>query len=153
MIKTFRGILADGGQDKIRLSTKKGKIGYRIIKFSLFPQGVGNVTQESVVTVMKVATASVPTSLATTDLTDQNILAVGAFTVGSGVGSYQTSPAYNYVIFDQEIFNQDIFIIHTDNNGASDINYYLELEVVNLTDNAASVSTLRDIRLNPQVGA
>ena len=30
MIKTFRGILADGDQNKIRLTTKKGKIGYKI---------------------------------------------------------------------------------------------------------------------------
>ena len=33
MIKTFKGTIADDGQDKIRLSTKKGKIGYRIIHF------------------------------------------------------------------------------------------------------------------------
>jgi len=153
MIKTFRGILADGGQDKIRLSTKKGKIGYRILKFDLFPTIVGDVTQESVLTIMKVSTASVPTTGATTDLTDQNILAVGAFTVGSGTASYQQSPSYSYIIFDNEIFNQDIYAIHTDNGGTNALNYYLELETVNLTDNAAAVSTLRDIRLNPQVGA
>jgi len=55
------------------------------------------------------------------------------------------------IIFDREVFNQDIYIT----NGAGDsaslgVNYYLELETINMTDNAAAVSTLRDIRLNPE---
>jgi len=33
VVKTFRGLLADGGQDRIRLSTIKGKVGYKIAKF------------------------------------------------------------------------------------------------------------------------
>ena len=37
MIKTYRGNLADGGQDRIRLKTLKGEIGYKIIKFQAFP--------------------------------------------------------------------------------------------------------------------
>ena len=59
-----------------------------------------------------------------------------------------------HTIFEQEIFNQDIYITHQDSGaGTLAVNYYIELETMSLTDNAATVSTLRDIRLNPQVGA
>jgi hypothetical protein len=44
-------------------------------------------------------------------------------------------------------------VTHKDNNTGEKCNYYIELEMFDLTDNAAAVSTLRDIRLNPQVGA
>jgi len=57
------------------------------------------------------------------------------------------------IIFDKEMFNQDIFITCAVITGSDEANYYLELETMPLTDNAAVVSTLRDIRLNPQVGA
>ena len=45
MIKTFRGLLAHGGQDRIRLSTIKGKVGYRIKKFQLMPQDANEDTE------------------------------------------------------------------------------------------------------------
>ena len=147
MIKTFRGILEDGGQDKIRLTTKKGKIGYRIKKFLVMPEQPGNTAQESVVKIFKIKQTTVPTASATIDLSDGNLLAVG----------YQdlNTQSLTVIIFEQEIFNQDIFITYTDNGGGTneDCNYYVELETMTLTDNAAAVSTLRDIRLNPQVGA
>ena len=38
VVKTFRGLLADGGQDHIRLQTIKGKVGYRIVKYQLMGQ-------------------------------------------------------------------------------------------------------------------
>jgi hypothetical protein len=147
MIKTFRGILEDGGQVKVRLSTKKGKIGYKIKKFLLMPEQPGNTAQESVVKIFKIKQTTIPTSGATVDLSDGNLLAVG----------YQdlNTQSMTVIIFEQEIFNQDIFITYTDNGGGAneDCNYYLELETINMTDIATAVSTLRDIRLNPQVGA
>jgi len=48
MIKTFRGLLADGGQDRIRLSTIKGKVGYKIAKFEGFPNTPGVTDYESI---------------------------------------------------------------------------------------------------------
>ena len=146
MIKTFRGLLGDDSQDKIRLSTKKGKIGYRIHKFQLMFDKPGTESVENVVKIFKVIQSSVDGLI---DFSDGNLLAA-SFLSGSTSATY---PEDITTIFDQEIFNQDIYITHADVAGANSVNYYLEVEVMSLTDNAAAVSTLRDIRLNPQVGA
>jgi len=146
MIKTFRGLLPDGGQDIIRLSTKKGKIGYRVKNFMLFANAPGTDDYEHVVKLFKVIQSSVT---GTVDFSDGNLLAAG-YLEGSGSAAYSDQ---QMIMFEHEIFNQDIFITHDTIVGASPVNYYLELETMPLTDNAAAVSTLRDIRLNPQVGA
>ena len=147
MIKTFRGLLADGGVDKIRLSTKKGKIGYRIKRLDVIQEKPGTQNAESIVTINKIDF----TPLDTIDLSNGNILGV-AFYGGPQVAT--AYPIQQVIIFDQEVFNQDIYIGAQDIAGeASKTNYYLELETINMNDNATAVSTLRDIRLNPQVGA
>jgi len=146
MIKTFRGKLADGGQDRIRLSTKKGKIGYKVISLEVFP-GASFQDQESQITIFKVKQTSVATASPTIDLSDGNVLAV-AMWKSAATGS--AGAFTHHIMFEQEVFNQDIYITHTDHSGTQTLNYYLELETMNMTDNAAAVSTLRDIRLNPQ---
>jgi hypothetical protein len=147
MIKTFRGLLPDGEQQRIRLSTKKGKIGYRIVKFQIIGNDPGNKDQESVVKIFKVAQSSVT---GTIDFSDGNLLGTAFWAIfATGPTEGNDGP----VIFEQEVFNQDIFVTHKDNNTGEKCNYYIELEMFDLTDNAAAVSTLRDIRLNPQVGA
>jgi len=146
MIKTFRGILSDNTQNRIRLSTKKGKIGYRIIKFQVIAYDMPGTAMESVCSVFKVKqTGTMPLTI---DFADGNLLACAYF---SGGATASTS-LDEVIIFDQEIFNQDIYITHNDAQDAGALNYYLELETTTLSDNAAAVSTLRDIRLNPQVG-
>ena len=147
MIKTFRGILPDNTQNRIRLSTKKGKIGYRIVKFQVIAYDMPGTAMESVCSVFKVKqTGTMPLII---DFADGNLLATAYFSGGAS-----TSISLDEVIiFDQEVFNQDIYITHNDAQNAGALNYYLELEVMTLSDNAAAVSTLRDIRLNPQVAA
>ena len=145
MIKTFRGILADAEQEKIRLSTKKGKIGYKITKFQIIPKSPFEKDQESVVKIFKVSQSTVTDEI---DFSDGNLLAAAIITNENIPGTGYMMPMQ--VIFEQEIFNQDIYITHRDQDASESCNYYLELEVVSLTDNAAAVSTLRDIRLNPE---
>jgi hypothetical protein len=72
-----------------------------------------------------------------------------------GVALWQKSSgnAYNptdSVIFDNEIFNQDIYITQSDVEGAtaSSCNYYIELEQMDLALDEATVATLKDIRNN-----
>jgi len=143
VVKTFRGLLANGGQDRIRLSTIKGKVGYRIRKFQM----MGNVTVSATATVdhvMKVyhhEQSTVPSSGATIDLTDSNILAVGLLSLGSTYGEYS-----QVIIFDQVTFNQDIYITQTDNDGTDSCNYYIELEVIPLDAAGAEYTTLKDMR-------
>jgi len=146
MIKTFRGLLLDDEQNRIRLSTKKGKIGYRIIKFQIFSYAPGVKQSEHVVKIFKVKQTTV-TGLV--DFSDGNLLGAAYLET---TDSPTTPDNPQNTIFEQEVFNQDIFITQADANGSDPCNYYLELETMSLTDNAASVSTLRDIRLNPQVG-
>jgi hypothetical protein len=146
MIKTFRGMLPDQGQSRIRLSTKKGKTGYKIIKFEIMPNAMGTVIQQSMVKLYKITQTSVDGLV---DFTDGNLLAAAFIGNDTSTHAYPPSPS---IIFDQEIFNQDIYVTHFDTKTGEACNYYLELETINMTDNAAAVSTLRDIRLNPQVG-
>ena len=143
MIKTFRGILADGAQDTIRLSTKQGKIGYRIVKFNIFPNLPGTSDVESTLQVFKVKQSSVSTTQALVDFADGALIAVAYMAEGSGADQ---GPLVSHVVFDQEIFNQNIYVTHTDTAGSRLANYYLELEVMSLNDNEATVSTLMDIR-------
>ena len=150
MIKTFRGILADNSEDIIRLSTKKGKIGYQIKKFQLMNRDAGEAAHEmeSTVKIYKITQTTIDTIV---DFSDGNLLGAGQIGSHASFGAY---PQSTIIVFDLEIFNQDIFITHKNNHSdVAPCNYYLELEVINLSDNAAVVSTLRDIRLNPQVGA
>ena len=142
MIKTFRGLLADGGQDKIRLSTKKGKIGYKIINFQVMGEEPGEAAMEHTLKIFKIEQTSVTNTI---DFSDGNLLAMAY--IQDDAGAHY--PASVQVMFEQEIFNQDIYITHVDTNAALPCNYYLELETIDLSDNAAAVSTLRDIRLNP----
>jgi hypothetical protein len=145
MIKTFRGNLANDGQDHIRLSTKKGKVGYRIIKLEIMPVDA-NTTTEAVVKIFKITQTSVTTAI---DFSDGNLLAAVVINDSTDPGQ----PPSTAIMFEHEIFNQDIFITQKGHDATPNINYYLEIETMPLTDNAAAVSTLRDIRLNPQVGA
>jgi len=147
MIKTFRGIIPDGGQIKIRLSTKKGKIGYRIHKFQIMSNSPTTASAESTVMIFKVKQVSVGY---TVDFSDGNLLAVAVWSTNA---TAEANPEDSTIIFDRELFNQDIYLTHDTTTGSEKCNYYLELETENMTDNATLVSTLRDIRLNPQVGA
>jgi len=143
MIKTFRGILADGGQDRIRLSTIKGKVGYRIAKFRLFPNQPGQQTVENTLMIWNTEQASVSLTAAVVDFTDSNLLGVGTFHETHADNLVTT----DIVVFDREIFNQDIYITHTDTSGgAIPCNYYLELEVIPLDDAGAEYTTLKDLR-------
>jgi len=144
MIKTFRGLLADGGQDQIRLQTIKGKVGYRIVKFqimSYLPTSGGH--KEHVVQIWKSEQTSVPTAApAPINFTDSDLLAA-AWSLSSDSPAYATTQD---VIFDNEMFNQDIFVTHTDTDGTDTCNYYLELEVIPLDDAGAEYTTLKDMR-------
>ena len=147
MIKTFRGMMEHNTIQKIRLSTKEGKIGYKIVKFQMMSNSPASVAVEAIMKIFKITQSSATPVF---DFSDGNLLAGGYYVANTT----PTAPSTQNVIFEQEIFNQDVYVTYFDNYGATEpCNYYLELETISLSDNAAAVSTLRDIRLNPQVGA
>lgn len=140
-IKTFRGLMADGAIDTITLHTNDGSIGYRITKFQIIskePYGGGNA--EHVVKIFKVPQTT--TSL-TADFSDQTLLGISIINNAATGYNYGSVPV---IIFDNEIFNQDIYVTHTDGQGTEPCNYYIELEQIKLDLNENTVATLKDIR-------
>jgi hypothetical protein len=140
MIKTYRGLLQQDTQSQIRLATTKGKVGYRIIKFELMPNAPGDESSESVVKIYKDKQSTIDGIV---DFGDNRLLAAASY--ASESSSYADDMS---VIFDQEVVNQDIYITHKEVRNDYAVNYYLELEIVNLDSNAALVTTLKDIRAN-----
>lgn len=139
VVKTFRGQLADGGQDRIRLQTIKGKVGYRVIKLELMGNAPGTVNYESILKIYKTSQSSID---GVVNFTDSDLLGA-AYLEGS---TSVTSTDQVTVIFDTEIFNQDIYVTHSDVEGSAAVNYYLELEVIPLDDAGAEYTTLKDMR-------
>ena len=138
-IKTFRGKIADATIDTIPLSTNDGSTGYRIKKFQLFPSDP-TADNENIVQIYSIPQTTTGTAI---DFSDQTLLAVGMWT--NSATSY-FHPDDIEVVFDNMIFNQDIYVSHRSSQGGKAINYYLELEQVKLDLNENTVATLKDIR-------
>tara|TARA_R100000664_G_C2639410_1_gene65138 strand:+ start:18 stop:461 length:444 start_codon:yes stop_codon:yes gene_type:complete len=139
-IKSFRGLIADGAIDTITLRTNNGSTGYRITKFELMPNRPGKVRSEHIVKIFKIP-QSTPTT-ETVDFSDNTLLAAGIITNQTDANDTYSSR----IIFDQEIFNQDIFVTNFDDTGNEAVNYYIELEQVRLSLDENTVATLKDIR-------
>jgi len=141
MIKTFRGLLADGGQDRIRLSTIKGKVGYRIVKFQVMTgDAVGSIESSNLVTIWKEEQSSAEGAV---NFTVNELLAASEYRQHDNEAYGVTG---NTTIFDGEIFNQDIYIVNKDNGVGALMNYYIELEVIPLDEAGAEYTTLKDMR-------
>jgi len=139
MIKTFRGLIGSDSQDTIVLHTNNGSIGYRIVKFQL----IGIDCSEDMETTVKIYKTSQGSFTAEIDFSDNTLLAAAIYSQHSDAQAY---PEDLSVIFDQEIFNQDIYITNKGVNYLKAINYYIELEQMVLDLNENTVATLKDIR-------
>jgi len=139
-IKTFRGLMADLVEDVITLHTNNGSTGYRIVKFELMPKVPANKTAEHVVKIYKISQDTIDGNV---DFSDNTLLAAGF--VNNDTNAYQNPPAQS-IIFDQEVFNQDIYVTHKDMAVGESCNYYIELEQIKLDLNENTVATLKDIR-------
>ena len=137
VVKTFRGLLADDTEDRIRLSTIKGKVGYKIVKF----QVMGISENENYETAVQIFKFSVTPS-DSVNFTDADLLGAAIY----GDATSTSTQGDSVIIFDNEIFNQDIFISAKATSGTTAINYYMELEVIPLDDAGAEYTTLRDMR-------
>jgi len=144
MIKTFRGKIADGAQDRISLHTNDGAIGYRLVKFQIMTTAPTGAATEHVCKIYK-TTQVVNNTLtidALVDFSDNVLLGTAVWSNAVGYGLEGTMG----IIFDNEVFNQDIYISQTETTGAAACNYYIELEQVKLDLNESTVATLKDIR-------
>jgi len=141
-IKTFRAKMALFTQDTISLHTNNGSTGYRIKKFEIIPEAPGGSSSvEHVLKIYSVAQTGTPD--ATVDMSDNTLLAVAYLENRANASS-----ATNIIIFDNMVFNQDIYVTAADTDGAATVpaNYYIELEQVKLDLNENTVATLKDIR-------
>jgi len=143
MIKTFRGLIADDTQDTIVLHTNDGSTGYKIKKFELITNNPGGANAEHCVKIWSVSQTAAVISANLIDFSNPALLAVGLATNAStGYGSF-----YNErIIFDNMVFNQDIYVSHHENHSSEAVNYYIELEQIKLDLNENTVATLKDIR-------
>ena len=139
-LKSFRGSIADGAIQKIRLSTNNGLTGYKIKKFEIIAVNSGTTDFEHTVMLHTIEPSA---ATATVNFDDPTLLGV-AFTEGNNSSNYIGQPLIN--IFDSEKFNQDIFVSNVDSKGALNVNYYVELEQVTLSQDEATVATLKDMR-------
>ena len=139
-IKSFRGKIADDGIDTISLHTNNGSTGYRITKLQIMPETPGTVNSEQMI---KIYSVPQTTATATVDFNDQTLLAV-AYIENHQDRNYNGLP--QVIIFDNTIFNQDIYVTHANADGTDASNYYIELEQIKLDLNQNTVATLKDIR-------
>ena len=104
-IKTFRGLIEDGGQDTIVLHTNDGKMGYRIKKFEGAANTPGTTDTENTLQIWKIKQSSVSTTTATVDFSDQDLIGVLYYAEDKSATYNVANPLS--VVFDKEVFNQD----------------------------------------------
>jgi len=141
-IVSFRGQLADGAQERISLQTKTGETGYRITKFQIMFTDPGVTSSEHVVKIYKIEQTTIDGLI---DFNDNRLLGAGYI---KERGNDYYGHAIGPIVFDNEIFNQDIYVTHEAITAGGACNYYIELEQMPLALDEATVATLKDIRNN-----
>ena len=133
-VHSFRGLLADGGQDEINLERQNVNLAYRIVKFDIFAENPGTTGYEHVVKIYREEQTSID---GVVNFSVSDLLAC-AYLQGH---ADSTSTEASLVIFDNILFSRNIYVNHVDTDGATNCNYYLELEEVPVT--AASLMQIK----------
>ena len=139
MIKSYRGLIADGGQDTINLHTNDGKTGYKIVKMQLIGEQPGTTNIEATVKVFSVPQTTVTNNI---DFSDNTLLAAGHHAKGNNTSEVVS----DIVVFDNITFNQDIYVTAIDTQAFEPVIYYIELEQVKLTEDQALVAIVKNLR-------
>ena len=137
-VHSFRGLLADGGQDEINLERQNVNLAYRIIELAMIPNLPGTVDSESTVQVFREEQTSISATTATIDFSNTDLLAAGCYVDGAS----DTNGPVQTIIFDNTLFSRNIYVTHTNTSGSQAVNYYIEIEEVPVT-----ASTLMQIKL------
>ena len=135
--------LGNSAQATIPLQTINGLTGYSITKFEIMPNQPGAVGSEGVVKIYKTPQSTIDALI---DFDDNRLLAAAFYTQSANV-SYTSNALIT--IFESEKFNQDIYVVYDEIGGTDQfMNYYIELEQMDLNLDEATVATLKDIRNN-----
>ena len=138
-IISFRGLLADEQQDTITLQTNNGLTGYKIVKFQVIGPDQSE-TAESTIKIYKTKQTAITGDI---DFSDNRLLAAAIYQQNVTGQNY---PLDSLIIFDNEVFNQNIYISQRGDAASAKINYYIELEQMSLDLSEQTVATLKDIR-------
>jgi len=141
-VHSFRGLLGDGAQDEINLERSNVNLAYRIVRFEIMPNLVSDQSGEHVVKIYREKQTTVPTTAATVDFSETDLLSAGYLTQHDNQAYGLTGPV---VIFDNTLFSRNIYVTHTDNSQSGTgygCNYYIELEEV-----PVGAATLMQIKL------
>ena len=139
-IISFRGLMADGDMEKIPLQTNDGLIGYKIVKFQMIPEKPGQSDHRFVVQIFKTEQSAASDVI---NFSNNRLLAAGQIE-DNAAAHYPASS--NGIVFDNEKFNQDIYVTMKDTGVGESCNYYIELEQMRLDLSEQTVATLKDIR-------
>tara|TARA_Y100001938_G_scaffold140809_1_gene209543 strand:+ start:389 stop:829 length:441 start_codon:yes stop_codon:yes gene_type:complete len=140
-IKSFRGKIGHQEVETIVLHTNNGSTGYKIVKFEVIGDDPGATSQISTLFINTINPGA-PAN-AVIDFSDNTLI---------GVAQYESSTSSHYnpqpvIVFDNIIFNQDIYVSNFASSGTSvGTNYHIELEQVKLDLSENTVATLKDIR-------
>ena len=140
---SYRGLLANGGQDTINLHTNDGKTVYKVIIFQVIPENPFAAADKELV--MKIYKIEQTTIDGVVNFSENILLAVAIYSDSDGSAAPVTQSS-DVVIFDNEIFNQDIYVTYVDKHGSQSGNYYIELEQVDLTEDQALVAIVKNLR-------
>jgi len=125
---SFRGLLADGAQEKIRIQGATGEIAWRITKFQLIHYDPTGDTAENVVCVWREEQS---TPLNDKIAFNNNELLAGGYIENNSTADIATSVI---IVFDNDLFVRNIYVTNVAGESASEgINYYLELEEVKVS--------------------
>jgi len=142
-VKSFRGRVADGQYDTLHLHTNNGSMGYRIKKFEIVTSAP-STTSEHICQIWSIEGSAVTgAAAATVDFSDNTLLGTALWSNDSSAQTYSDD---FHVIFDNVIFNQDIYVSNQTITGSNECNYHIELEQVRLDLSENTVATLKDIR-------
>ena len=138
---SYRGKLDAGDSVRISLATPDGKMGYRIVKLATIVDEPAAYDTEAT---LKIFTDKQGTPSSTIDFSDSTLLGVSYTRTGSG----STEMVDQTTIFDNTIFNQNIFVTSVEPISSRPNNYYIELEQVKLDENEALVAIVKNLRIN-----
>ena len=118
---SFRGLLEDGEQEKIRIQGSVGAIAWRITKFQIMP-GNYNIADEYNVSIYREEQTALTTTF---DFREDELLGAAYLENSASIGDF-VSPT---VIFDNALFSRNIYVSLKSQSG-NNCNYYIELEEV-----------------------
>ena len=139
-VHSFKGLLADGGQDEINLERQNANVAYRIVKLQAITTAPGATTAEAVIKVYRENQSSVD---GVVDFNDADLLGMVYWT-----GRSTTVGTQDTIIFDSILFSRNIYVTAKDVDGGRDTNYYLEIEEVPVSASALIQLKLGTARRN-----